>query len=401
MRRATALCALLLALTACGGDGRIGEPGFAEADDDADGITNGDEGGLELTDTDGDGTPDYLDIDSDDDGITDGLEAGDSDLSTPPRDTDLDMIPDFQEVDADGNGLPDGEEGLEDTDGDGLADYADLDNDDDHVGDVFELEGILRPLADSDGDGVPNLNDPDSDNDNILDGDEFGSDTDFDGLFDQEDLDTDGDGWTDAEEAGDTDLRTRPVDTDGDDIDDFRDVDSDNDGLSDASERVIGSSPIAADTDGDGVDDLIEVAAGTDTTDPSVSPRTRGDFVFVVPYEQPASPSRDTLEFRTSIQFADIYFLFDISGSMQTEIDELVDAVTTLTGDLTCADSGVSCSADDDCTEGTNGRCHNTLMRRRGSSRNLREAGTERRSGNDRPSVRTQSTHSRATPSGR
>ncbi|MCZ7679690.1 MAG: hypothetical protein M5U28_13385 [Sandaracinaceae bacterium] len=166
------------------------------------------------------------------------------------------------------------------------------------------------------------------------------------------DLDSDADGIPDATEAGDADVETQPVDTDMDGIPDFRDPDSDNDGLSDADEVAGGSSPTNPDTDGDGISDLIEVGAGTNPTDPSDSPRTRGDFVFVVPYMEDPDPARDTLTFRTSIQFADVYFLFDISGSMAGEITALRGAVTTVIGDLQCTDTFVACTRDAECGAG-------------------------------------------------
>ena len=69
--------------------------------------------------------------------------------------------------------------------------------------------------------------------------------------------------------------------------------------------------------------DLIEVAAGTDPLDASESPRSRGDFVFLEPYEEPPEPERDTLSFSTDIQHADVYFLMDTTGSMGGEISNL------------------------------------------------------------------------------
>jgi hypothetical protein len=132
-------------------------------------------------------------------------------------------------------------------------------------------------------------------------------------------------------------------------IPDFRDADSDNDGVSDADEFVAGSDPTLGDTDGDDISDLIEIGAGTDPTDPFDNPRERGDFVFVVPYMDATDPPRDTLEFRTSIQFADIYFLFDQSGSMGTEISSLQAAVNTIISDLTCMDFGTPCTRDEMC----------------------------------------------------
>lgn len=150
-------------------------------------------------------------------------------------------------------------------------------------------------------------------------------------------------------EAGDTDMRTPPVDSDSDTTADFRDTDSDDDGLSDTDEAAARTSLTMGDTDGDGISDLIEVAAGTNPTDATDNPRARGDFVFVVPFEEPPAPPRDTLTFRTNIQYADIYFLFDISGSMAGEIGALRGAVSTLLTDFTCMDTGIVCASDAEC----------------------------------------------------
>ena len=339
-----------------GGGSRDAGAGDADlpsgGDADGDTITDDDELREDRLDTDGDGIEDWLDTDSDGDGLLDIDEAGDARLDTPPIDSDLDGAPDYRDTDSDNNGYTDDVEGVGDFDLDGIPNYRDVDDDNDLARDRDELAGVLDPPIDTDGDGRPNYRDPDSDNDLIMDGDEFGLDTDRDGLFDQEDLDSDADGWTDEQEAGDTDVFSPPIDSDGDTIPDFRDPDSDNDGLSDANELELGSNPRLADSDGDGVTDLIELAAGTDPNDPTVSPRTRGDFVFLVPFEEPATPNRDTLEFRTSIQFADIYFMFDASGSMSSSIDALRGAVGSVMADLTCTDFGTTCRTDSECAVG-------------------------------------------------
>ena len=345
--------ALGLGVGCTSGDDTAGDGGVVVGDDsDQDGISDEHEEARLEIDTDLDGTPDFLDTDSDGDGIPDAIEAGDRRLDTPPRDSDMDGTADFRDLDSDNNGIPDEDERLGDFDLDGIPDFADLDDDNDLARDPMELDGIFYPPLDTDGDGMPNYQDPDSDNDGILDGDEFGADTDRDGLRDFEDLDTDSDGIPDAMEAGDDDLYSPPVDTDGDGIPDFRDVDSDNDGLTDADEVARGTDPTLGDTDGDDVSDLIEVAAGTDPSDGTVSPRTRGDFVFVVPYEEDPDPVRDTLRFRTSLQLVDVYFLFDISGSMSTEIGSLRTAVGSIMADLTCTDYGGACESDADCGSG-------------------------------------------------
>ena len=191
---------------------------------------------------------------------------------------------------------------------------------------------------DFDGDTLPDYQDLDSDDDTISDREEATSDVDSDTIPDRFDPDTDGDGWADAEEAGDADVTTAAVDTDLDGIPDFRDPDSDADGLADDLERTFGTSRTNRDTDGDGTNDMIEYAAGSDPLDPLDSPRTRGDFVFMEPYNNPAEPPvpprdpeplEDTLVFSTNIQTADVYFLVDCTGSMRGEIDNLKLSIAT------------------------------------------------------------------------
>jgi len=288
------------------------------ADPDGDGIPNWFENAESMFDTDRDGTPDYLDEDSDDDGIPDSIEGGNP--GGQPVDSDEDGQPDFRDEDSDANGVSDATEGADDLDGDGLGNYRDTDNDGDFLTDQEEFNGPSTSPDDSDEDGVPDYNDPDSDNDFIGDAFEQREDTDGDRIPDRLDLNSDGDSIPDAEEAGDEDLSTIPVDTDMDLVPDFRDADSDADGLSDRSERAGGTSPVAVDTDGDGVSDLIETTAGTDPNDGADNPSARGDFVFLVPFEEAPDPPRDTLDFSTDLQVADIYFMMDNTGSMGDSI---------------------------------------------------------------------------------
>ncbi|MBN1773825.1 MAG: hypothetical protein JXB32_21370, partial [Deltaproteobacteria bacterium] len=152
----------------------------------------------------------------------------------------------------------------------------------------------------ADGDVAPEIVDfTDTDGDTVADGHEGTSDFDGDTTPNHRDLDADGDGIPDAEEAGDADVHTPPADSDGDGTPDFLDLDSDNDGLSDAEELALGTDPTDPDSDGDGAADVVEVAAGTDPLVGTDSPHERGDFVFVVPYEAPPEPPRDTLVFGT------------------------------------------------------------------------------------------------------
>jgi hypothetical protein len=298
-------------------------------DADGDGISDINENREEGRDTDGDGIPDYLDDDSDGDSIPDAIESGTGgDPSRPPRDSDADGTPDFRDVDSDANGIFDVAEGGGDADSDGIPDHADRDNDGDNIPDTEEIGDPSSP-RDSDGDGIPDYYDLDSDADMIADMHEGSIDTDRDGIPDYLDEDTDSDGIPDHAEAGDEDLNTPPVNSDDDDDPDFRDVDSDNDGLSDADEAGAGTNPRERDSDSDGVSDLIEVTAGTNPNDASENPRTLGDFVFLVPYMEPPDPARDTLSFSTDIQFADVYFLVDCTGSMGGELGNLRSGLTS------------------------------------------------------------------------
>lgn len=325
-----------------------------QPDRDNDYITDEAEGAPKR-DTDNDGLPDFKDPDSDNDGILDLVEAGDLDQQTVPFDSDSDGTPDYLDEDSDDNGFLDRADGVLDFDGDGIADYADLDDDNDLVKDKDELEAGGNPPRDNDMDGNLDYRDPDSDNDFILDGEEFAKDTDNDGKLDWIDTDSDGDGISDADEAGDHDLRTMAADTDSDTVPDFRDADSDGDGISDADELVHGTSRISVDSDGDDVSDLIEIGSGSDPLDRHDSPRTRGDFVFVVPYQAPPDPARDTLDFQTSLRAVDLYFGFDISGSMSEELISMADPTTGVPGiisQLACPETSTPCTVSRDCERG-------------------------------------------------
>lgn len=350
---------LVLTSAACGPAGGDDDPMMDIGPDaDGDGIADAIEG---TGDFDGDGIPDFKDTDSDGDGIEDSVEAG---IITPggnPQDTDEDGIPDYLDLDSDGNEILDADEGSEDLDADGKPDFADKDNDGDLIPDIEEIAGIPqspgtpRRPADSDGDGIPNYLDIDSDGDFIKDEHEGSFDPDKDRIPSYLDEDSDGDCLPDAREAGDSILATPPQNTDDDDRPNFHDVDSDNDGLSDPAEDpncngILDPGETRTtddDTDDDGVSDLIEVAAGTNPQDPARNPRADGNFVFITPYEEDTKPSADDLGFETDVGIADIYLLVDRSGSMVTEINNIVDNIVEVARNITCAPLG----------EGTPGEC--------------------------------------------
>ncbi|HSN98787.1 MAG TPA: hypothetical protein VLS89_10900, partial [Candidatus Nanopelagicales bacterium] len=294
--------------------------------------------------------------DSDGDGIPDDVEG--------TGDTDGDGLPDYLDHDSDNNGVPDAIEGAGDTDSDGESDYADQDNDGDGISDIIEIaglaadcdgDGVADPEStgadpkDCDADGIDDYMDADTDGDGVPDSVEGESDADLDGFLDRYDLDSDNDTIPDTDEWQDG------VDTDGDGVLDYRDPDSDNDGVSDQDEVAAGLDPTNADTDGDDATELVEIVAGTDPLNPDDNPRARGDFVFVVPYHAPTTPSEDTLGSRNRIQYVDLYFAFDNTGSMVQEIASMQDPTTgvlAIVEQLRCPSTGVLCMQDDQCGMG-------------------------------------------------
>ncbi len=272
-------------------------------------------------DPDGDGLPNWLDTDSDGDGLGDALEAGDTDSATFPIDSDGDEIPDFLDLDSDDNLVADAEEHglageLRDTDGDGVGDPWDPDNDGDGLLDV--IEAPAGELLDSDRDFAPDYVDVDSDGDGIgdrwearrSDWGDIPVDTDGDGAPDYLDDNADDDVFPDSQESGISSVLDEPRDTDGDGAPDFQDVDSDGDGISDTDEvEVHGTDPLVRDTDGDGFSDGVEVAVGSSPLDAKVVPP--GLVVTV--------PSRHTREeqysFSLGIERADFAFVVDAGSN--------------------------------------------------------------------------------------
>ena len=129
-----------------------------------------------------------------------------------------------------------------DTDGDGIPDVDDLDDDNDGILDVTEERGVSG--RDTDGDGIPDIRDLDADNDGILDVVEAG--------HTQQDPDGDGrlngpfgqNGFADAlETPSESGIANYTIaDTDNEGVPDFQDLDADNDGLLDVTEGG-GSDP--------------------------------------------------------------------------------------------------------------------------------------------------------------
>ncbi len=177
----------------------------------------------------------------------------------PATDTDNDGIPDIYDPDADNDGIDNVEEAVARLNWRNPADAA-LDNDGDGFTNGEErinaaiTSPFVTPLTtgngfvDSDGDGVTDFGDADDDNDGTPDGeDRFPLDP-------TEAADSDGDGVGDNADAFPEDA-AETADLDGDGIGDNVDDDRDGDQLANDVESAFGSNPDDADTDGDGTPD--------------------------------------------------------------------------------------------------------------------------------------------------
>ena len=165
-----------------------------------------------------------------------------------------------------------------DTDGDGINDDIDTDDDNDGVldtDDAFPLDSTED--TDTDGDGTGNNADTDDDNDgfsdedeitcgtNALDVTEIPTDTDSDSIPDCIDTDDDNDGTLDTDDAFPLDP-TEDMDTDGDGIGDNTDPDIDGDGIDNEADVDINGDGIndnGIDSDGDGINDANDDDDGT------------------------------------------------------------------------------------------------------------------------------------------
>ena len=248
---------------------------FSESGGDKEGDGVGDEFESAITDTDGDGVKDDLDFDADGDGIVDASEGtGDSDGDGIPDFLDASTGVNSAGGDSDSDGISDAAEcpvypNCADSDGDLQPNYADNNDDNDSLLTSFELgeQGGVAP-ADADGDTLADYLEP-----NELD-------TDGNGIFNHLDADDDGDGLATIDEL-DANADTigdafNPDDLDNDGIPDYLDIangdgsgsditgsgDGDNDGLSDAQECP--AAPSCTDSDGDGFPDYMVTNTDTD-----------------------------------------------------------------------------------------------------------------------------------------
>jgi uncharacterized repeat protein (TIGR01451 family) len=161
---------------------------------------------------------------------------------------------------------------IPDSDGDGIADNVDIDDDNDGVLDVDEDNGTgFDPSGDADADGIPNYLDEsdisvgfpvfvDLDHNGVNDN----FDHDKDGIPDHLDLDTDNDGIPDFVEAGGIDTNNDGEADYGTPGDPSTMADLDNDGLADAYDPDYNSAIANPDTDGDGLADAYDLDSDND-----------------------------------------------------------------------------------------------------------------------------------------
>ncbi|AUC85931.1 hypothetical protein CW731_11795 [Polaribacter sp. ALD11] len=241
--------------------------------------------GLLPVDSDGDYLPDYLDSDSDNDGLKDMKEAGFT-AATSNNDADADGLLDafdnvqtvgtlFDVNDDQDNGASDlpnidntatpevDFREIKDTDGDGIADSVDLDDDNDGIPDTVEQKG--DPLRDTDKDGTPDHLDLDSDGDGVNDLIESGSgatDLNNDGVIDGSETGSGTNGLFDGLETipGSGIINYSPQDTDMDGVPDFQDIDDDGDGIPTKNEDVVtvDGNPTNDDSDNDGIPNYLD-----------------------------------------------------------------------------------------------------------------------------------------------
>ena len=185
-------------------------------------------------------------VDTDGDGIDDSVDPDDD------NDTYADSIDDFP---------LDNSEWL-DTDSDGTGNNADTDDDNDNVSDLLDAFPFdASEWTDTDGDGTGNNADTDDDNDYVSDSqDAFPllssewADTDSDGIGDNADTDDDNDNVSDSQDAFPLDA-SEWADTDGDNIGNNADIDDDNDTVIDSLDAFSLLASESIDTDGDGIGD--------------------------------------------------------------------------------------------------------------------------------------------------
>lgn len=280
--------------------------------------SSGSENVSAFTDSDNDGISNDIDIDDDNDTIPDLLEYGGLD---PLEDDDSDFIPNYRDsdfgIDSNGDGIVD----VFDFDNDGVPNHFDLDSDNDGVLDIVEAgneedDGNRNGMTNNSV-GLNGLDNTKENNDSVNTSISYTLiNTDSNGNSNFLDIDSDDDGIVDNIEAQPTNnyvtinnlvseegINTAypngisPVDTESDGIPDYIDVNSDNDirddiieGYDANSDGVAELVPLLSDSDNDGLDDAF------DNDDSTVNP-TNGQTPQSFPnFDNVDNPERDWRE---------------------------------------------------------------------------------------------------------
>lgn len=344
----------------------------------------------EPVDSDMDGVPDFLDLDSDGNGLPDAYEGCYAEKQKPLACVQDSDCAEGAHCGTGGicfGGEADACEAPVDTDGDGIADYRSLDNDGDGMLDIVEISGfsliydggyvparmcgaercVYGSAADpwdTDGDGVADYLSPDSDGDTIPDRVEGELDSDGDTVADRYSLDSDGDGILDSVEYP---LYLKFVNTDGTETLCYLSSDCDGDGLADNLEVTCdpelypmngGTSITSPDKDGDGYADAAEYAAAVYAAqqceqdesrciliedpsgeivrllkpeqlicDPMFGVNDVFDFYFELKYR--GDTQNAVLDFRPTVSKLDLVINLDVTSSMQAEIDNIKQKLST------------------------------------------------------------------------
>lgn len=202
-----------------------------------------------LCDLDGDGVEDSVDLDNDDDGIPNVVElqlSDDDKDGTVNNDSGA-----FAWVDANNNGLID------------IYDHQDINgNNPSDAGFTVSLGvpiDLTDPKYDTDGDGVADYLDLDSDNDGIFDTVEYDN---------RGDVDADGDGNGDGSDKQILDISGNPIDNDDFDGDGILTLADNNDDDADGSDHGTANAyPTPLDDDGDGIPNFRDVDSGDNPND--------------------------------------------------------------------------------------------------------------------------------------
>ncbi|WP_139958815.1 T9SS type A sorting domain-containing protein [Flavicella sediminum] len=269
------------------------------------------------TDTDGDGTSDTDEsislpngasgtADSDGDGLLDIYEGSDytAGESYDVNDEIDDPVNDLLDADSDGGSTGDVDyrdvSSVPDTDGDGVTDDLDLDDDNDGI-----LDTVEDAAADADSDGIKNSLDIDSDDDGIPDNVEAQLTVGY-IAPNNDDAATylANNGVNSAYLGGLTAVNTDDITGNNSDaLPDYLDSDSDGDGIDDILENGNANSLSGTDTDGDGYDDafegvLIDADVNDDIDDPATDLPDLDSDVNTTDGAQPDAAEYNDVDYR-------------------------------------------------------------------------------------------------------